>query len=58
MQSQYASRYLNGSLGSKDLGEGIRYLGSTDHYHALKIHLEDAPKFYKRLKAHRQSLGL
>jgi hypothetical protein len=58
MQSQYASRYLNGSLGSTNLGEGIRYLGDTAEYHDLKIHLEDAPTFCERLRAHRASLGL
>lgn len=56
MQSQYASRYVDGSLGSKDLGSDLRIKGEVHDYHSLRMQHDDAQVFYERLREHRQSL--
>lgn len=56
MQSQYASRYVDGSIGSKDLGSDLRIKGAVHDYHSLRMQREDAQVFYERLREHRRSL--
>lgn len=55
-QCQYASRYVDGKFtGYPNLGEGLRFRGNTDDYHALLIHSEDIPKFLKRYREHQNA---
>lgn len=55
MQSQYASRYVDGSMsGYPSLGEGLRFKGDTDNYHLMKIHHEDVGEFLKRFRKHEE----
>jgi hypothetical protein len=60
-QCQYASRYTGTSKagpsrwtdeGYPNLGQGLRFRGSSDDYHGLEIHQGDVPVFVARYKAH------
>jgi hypothetical protein len=58
MQSQYSSRYVEGTLGGKDLGDDIRISGNPGvNYHSLRIHEEDAPVFAARVIEHRKAIN-
>ena len=48
MQCQYASRYLDTSI-----GEGLRFKGDSANYHTLRIHKEDADTFVARAREYR-----
>ncbi|MFA6446131.1 MAG: hypothetical protein WCW14_02675 [Candidatus Paceibacterota bacterium] len=51
MQSQYASRYVNGMLGEyPNLSEGLRFDGNPEDYHELAIHKDDVVEFVRRVK--------
>lgn len=53
-QSQYASRYIDGVLeGWPCLGYGLRFCGSTNMYHNLKIHKDDVDEFVRRVEQYR-----
>jgi hypothetical protein len=53
-QSQYASRFVDGILPEyPNLGEGLRYEGSSRDYHFMSIHFEDIDEFVKRVVAFR-----
>lgn len=51
MQCQYASRYVDGRLGYKNLGDGLRFIGDPKDYHTLKIHQDDAKIFVERFNS-------
>jgi hypothetical protein len=59
-QTQYVSRYLTG-LAPTQLGDGLRVdLSGFEHggdYHAIRIHLADAPEFARRVHEHRRATG-
>lgn len=58
MQTQYSSRYLEGTAGCPDLGDDIRIAGNPNlDYHSLKIHEEDIPLFGQRVIEHLKSVG-
>lgn len=58
MQTQYSSRYLEGTAGYPDLGDDIRIAGNPNlDYHSLKIHEEDIPLFAQRIVDYRRSVG-
>ena len=63
-QCQYASRYTGTSSSSwqehgyPNLGQGLRFQGSSDDYHFLEIHKDDVTTFVQRYKEHRAKLGL
>ena len=49
LQCQYGSRYVDGVLeGWPCLGYDLRFLGSTNSYHSLKIHKDDVQIFVDR----------
>jgi hypothetical protein len=53
-QCQYGSRYVDGSIpGCANLGEGLRFRGSTNDYHSLRIHIDDVDEFVSRVRRHR-----
>lgn len=47
-QAQYGSRFVNGSNGCPDLGEGLRFRGEVWNYHSLEIHKDDIETFVDR----------
>lgn len=48
-QAQYGSRYVDGFQGEyPSLGEGLRFEGSPDDYHSLRIHKDDIAEFVRR----------
>ncbi len=53
-QCQYASRYVDGRIeGYPNLGRGLRFQGSVDNYHTLKIHKDDVDEFVRRIREYR-----
>lgn len=52
-QNQYASRYINGTHGYPNLGEGFRFKGDTAQYHSIYIHVDDYDAFREKVLAHR-----
>lgn len=63
MQAQYASRLIDGRLGSPNLGAEIRFRGArgakldTANYHDIEIHKDDIERFVMRVLAHKQEHG-
>lgn len=57
MQTQYASRYLDGRHGFADLGSDLRWIGHLGDYHGVRIHKDDVQTFIDRVKKHRIGLG-
>lgn len=55
-QNQYASRYITGTDGKPNLGEGLRFKGDVSDYHSLYIHQDDEEEFRKRFQAHLKQL--
>lgn len=65
MQTQYAARYVGGTLGkanltsNPDLGRELRVLGDPGNYHDMLIHVDDVEEFVARVeKARNQEGGL
>ena len=56
-QCQYVSRYVDGRHNYPNLGDGLRFIGSPDDYHALMIHADDVDTFIERVKDYRLKLG-
>ena len=56
-QCQYVSRYLTGSHGDANLGEGLRYIGSQADYHGIMIHKDDAKIFVKQYHKYMKEIG-
>ena len=55
-QSQYASRYIDGAIpGWPNLGEGLRFKGSTEDYHFVRIHKDDIEEFIRRKRDYVQN---
>ena len=52
-QNQYASRYIDGRHGNPNLGEGLRFKGDVDDYHAIYIHVDDYDEFHRRVEKDR-----
>ena len=56
-QCQYASRYVDGRLGSANLGIGLRFKElDTGSYHDIKIHKDDVGIFEQRYRKHMREL--
>lgn len=54
-QSQYASRYVDGKIeGYPNLGNDLRFQGSSSDYHELKIHKDDIEEFIRRVREYRE----
>lgn len=54
-QCQYGSLYIDGSAGSPNLGEGLRFRKhTTGNYHDALIHQDDIAEFVRRFHAYRQ----
>jgi hypothetical protein len=51
-QTQYASRFIDGTMGLPRLGDGLRFIMSSN-YHAIKIHKDDIEEFVERVLAYR-----
>ncbi len=50
-QCQYGSRYIDGSIeGWPCLGTGLRFRGSPENYHAVRMHVDDIPVFMQRYR--------
>jgi hypothetical protein len=48
-QTQSASRYIDGVIpGWPNLGEDLRFKGSTENYHFVRIHKDDIEEFIRR----------
>lgn len=52
-QSQYISRYMDGSKSSPVLVDGLRVDVSSSTHHEYRIHLDDAIEFTARVRAFR-----
>jgi len=57
MQCQYCSRYVHGTGDYPNLGEGLRFIGTSADYHSIKIHKDDVVAFVSRVKEHRSAMG-
>lgn len=53
-QNKSIASFLDGDEGTGDynLGEGIRFKGSSGNYSEMKIHIDDLDEFVKRVKEH------
>jgi hypothetical protein len=54
-QSQSIASLLDGEEGLSpeyNLGEGIRYTGSSGNYSDMKVHIDDLEEFMERVKNH------
>ena len=53
-QNKSVASLLDGDEGTGDynLGEGIRFEGSSGNYSEMKIHIDDLDEFVKRVKEH------
>ena len=49
-QTQYVSRYIDGSFGNPNLGGGLRFIVCTENYHETLIHRDDVDEFVRRIK--------
>lgn len=55
IQSQYASRYLDGVNGEyPNLGKDLRISGDPRDYHRVQIHKDDVAEFVKRYKEYQK----
>jgi len=55
-QSQYGSRYVDGMAEEyPSLGDGLRFEGTPDDYHSLRIHKEDIAEFVRRYREYQLS---
>lgn len=52
-QSQYITRYMDGSPKAPSLVDGLRVDVSSDSHHEYTIHHDDVLEFVARVKAHR-----
>jgi hypothetical protein len=53
-EGQYVSRFTDGSLGCPNLGEGIRFIGSSAQWDRLLIHRDDIEEFVGRYREYKQ----
>lgn len=53
-QNKSVASLLDGDEGAGDynLGEGIRFRGSSGNYPDMKIHIDDLDEFVRRVKEH------
>jgi hypothetical protein len=52
-QSKNVASFLDGDEGSNNdvnLGEGIRFTGTSGNYSDMKVHIEDLDEFVRRVK--------
>jgi hypothetical protein len=53
-EGQYVSRYVDGSLGCPNLGEGLRFIGDPIQWARLRIHKDDVEEFIKRYNTYKE----